>query len=142
MLCIHQQRKLFQRLKGCTILVHVFVPQALRITEQGRRWEGKMESFHLSVCVSGVCSSVNPLLRQGVRMCVCVCFSVHMLHVFVCDRIPDTRHNYLVIFVKVLIFILQQVLHCLLTVATDERRGEKEKLKNIYVTAIVKIHIR
>lgn len=133
MLCIHLQRKLSQRLKGCTILVHVFVPEALRIAEEGRRWEGRMESFHLSVCVSGVCSSVNPLLRRGACMCVhmcahvCVCFSVHMFHVFVCDCIPDTRHNYLVIFVKVFILILQQVLHCLLTVATDEGREGGER---------------
>lgn len=52
--CIYLQRELFKRLKGCAIFVHVFVPQAVRITEQGRRWEGKMESFHSSVCVSGV----------------------------------------------------------------------------------------
>lgn len=117
-------RKLFKRLKGCTILVHVFVPQAVRITEQGRRWEGKMESFCSTVCVSDVWSSVNPLLRQG----VCVRVWVHtFVHVFVCDCIPDTRHNYLVIFVKVLILILQQVLHRLLTVATDEREKKRNK---------------
>lgn len=131
MLCIHLQRKLYKRLKGCTILVHMFVPQAVRITEQGRRWEGKMESFRSTVCVSGVWSSVNLLLRQG----VCVRVWVHtFVHVFVCDCIPDTRHNYLVIFVKVLILILQQVLHCLLTVATDEREKKRNKkyLRNSY----------
>lgn len=44
---------------------------------------------------------------------------------FICDCIPDTRHNYLVIFVEILLLILQQVLHCLLAIATDEEeKGE------------------
>lgn len=51
-LCVHLQRKLFKRLKGCTILVHVFVPQAVKITERG--WKGKRESFRLCVCVYSV----------------------------------------------------------------------------------------
>lgn len=52
--CVYLQRKLFKRLKGCTIFVHVFVPQAVTITEGGRRLEGGTESFRSSVCVSGL----------------------------------------------------------------------------------------
>ena len=71
-MCASYRENFLKRLKGCTISEHVFAPQAARITEQGRSWEGKMESFHLSVCVSGPWSSVNPS-RGSVSQWVCVC---------------------------------------------------------------------
>lgn len=78
---------------------------------------GEMESIHSSVCVSGVWSGVKPVPGA-------VCTRV-FVDLFVCDCIPDTRHNYLVIFVEILLLILQQVLHCLLAIATDEwEKGE------------------
>lgn len=61
---------------------------------------------------------------------------------FVCDCIPDTRHNYLVIFVEILLLILQQVLHCLLAIATDELEKGEYFLKKVFATGTLKINMR
>lgn len=92
---------------------------------------GGTESIHSSVCVSGVWSTVKLVPRHRASVCV-------FANLFVCDCIPDTRHNYLVIFVKILIFVIQQVLHRLLAIATDEREKKDNFFKKVglFVTVI------
>lgn len=89
-MCLPAEITFKKRLKGCTICEHVFVPQA--VTRGGK------DGVISLVCFRSV-KQCQPFLRQYV--CICVC-------------IPDMRHNYLVIFVKLLILILQQVLYYLL----------------------------
>lgn len=96
----------------------MFVPQAVRISEQGEEMGGE-DGVILLVCLCfRSVKQCQPLLRQCVCECVCVC-----------ECISDTRHNYLVIFVKILILILQQVLHCFLTVATEQREKREGEIK-------------
>lgn len=62
----------------------------------------------------------TPLLRQ------CACLWVHaFVYAIVCNCIPDTRRNYLVVFVKLFILVLQQVLHRLLRDEREKKRNEK-----------------
>lgn len=125
--CKHLQRKLLKKVKRLHNLGRHVCASGSRnkcTDEAMGGGGGEIESIHSSVCVSGVWSSVKP-----VPGAVCMRLFVDL---FVCDCIPDTRHNYLVIFVEILLLILQQVLHCLLAIATDEWE-EGEYLKKKYL---------
>lgn len=74
---------------------------------RGEETAGKGKKKVISfICVFvGVCFSCVSTLSRGVRTSSCVQFSCYACLL---------RHNYLVIFVKVFVLVLQQVLHCLL----------------------------
>lgn len=89
-------------------------------------------SQFIRLFVFPVCEAVSNSSPGGVHV---------FADVFVYDCVPDTRHNYLVIFVEILILVLQQVLHRLLAIATDERE-KRENIKKVFLTAILKINMR
>lgn len=66
----HFQRKLFKRLKGCAILVGMFVPQAEGTIVQMRRW-GERSQF-IRLFAFPVCEALSNSSPGAVHPCVCL----------------------------------------------------------------------